>query len=378
LTVPALVFTPASSLPEQLVEWIDGPPPSAVQVVNEDAAGARPLHGFQPGDPTPAAQAVPTVQPNLPTPTPSPLRAPEPALAPRVAVGPPRQVDLAPQAVAAQQAAADLRWAGTGVVRSGGMPVYVRRVAGVDSRDDPRIADGSAVLISSSPPLVVGAQAWRAIRGLNGVVGWVPSGQLAVDGEASQSQSRSTSPNSSQDQSQSASPNANPHANPRQSQSTSTHPSQSQSQSQSPNANPSQSQGLRQPPLPRQGLSQAPAPSQGLRQPPLPRQGLSQAPAPSQGLSQPPPPSQGLSQPPPPSQGLRQPPPPSQGLSQRLAPSASSTAQSARGSIANTGGSGVVLRNSPNDGDRSHAGLMDGAQVSLLEYFGQRLDSCAR
>jgi SH3-like domain-containing protein len=32
--------------------------------------------------------------------------------------------------------------------------------------------------------LQVAGQPWRAIRGLNGIVGWVPNAQVAVDGEA--------------------------------------------------------------------------------------------------------------------------------------------------------------------------------------------------
>jgi SH3-like domain-containing protein len=41
-----------------------------------------------------------------------------------------------------------------------------------------------------------------------------------------------------------------------------------------------------------------------------------------------------------------------------------------RASIANTDGAGVVLRNSPNDADRTRSGLMDGAAVTVLERSG--------
>ena len=38
--------------------------------------------------------------------------------------------------------------------------------------------------------------------------------------------------------------------------------------------------------------------------------------------------------------------------------------------VANTDGSGVVLRNSPRDADKSHSGLMDGALVYVVERSG--------
>jgi len=168
LTVPAMLFTPASSVPRHLVDWVEGSPAQSLSITpNEDAATNRPLRGYQPGDPTPAAQAAPTIQPPT-TPTALPTRAP-------VANGP-----LAPNL---SMATANLRWAGSGVIRSGGVPVYVRRVAGIDSRDDPQIPDGSPVLVAAGPPTLVAGQQWRGIRALNGIVGWVPSTQLAIDGE---------------------------------------------------------------------------------------------------------------------------------------------------------------------------------------------------
>jgi SH3-like domain-containing protein len=72
----------------------------------------------------------------------------------------------------------------TGVIRGGGTPVFVRRAAGVESADDPLIADGGPVLVSAGGSLQVGGQPWRAVRGLSGIVGWVPSTQVSVDGEA--------------------------------------------------------------------------------------------------------------------------------------------------------------------------------------------------
>ena len=42
--------------------------------------------------------------------------------------------------------------------------------------------DGS-VLVSTGGSLQIGGQPWRAVRGLSGIVGWVPSAQVFVDGE---------------------------------------------------------------------------------------------------------------------------------------------------------------------------------------------------
>ena len=230
LAVPVLTLTPGSAVPQHIIEWIEGPPAqtrSGPQVVSDNAAANVPLRGYQPGDPTPAAEVAPTVKP-LAVPT--------------------RQVPPTPQPVVNAPPLNTLRWAGTGVIHSGGAPVTVRRVAGSDSPGDVPIADGSPVLVSSGPPLQVGSDQWRAIRGLNGVVGWVPAAQIAVDGEA---------------------------------------------------------------PI---YVGATPVPS----------------------------------------------------------PSAQGQAQAQRGVIVNTGGAGVVLRNSPNDADRTRSGLMDGAGVQVLEYSGSQ------
>lgn len=157
------MLVPGLNLPQRLVAWIDAPAPDLTHLTNDDAAVSRPMRGYKPGDPTPAAAtAVPTVKPYL-----VPTRAPT----------------QAPAAIAQVPSLTNLRWAGTGVISSGGEPVVVHRAPGVDNGDDPQLADGSPVLVSVGPPLQVGTDQWRAIRGLNGVVGWVPSGQLAVDGE---------------------------------------------------------------------------------------------------------------------------------------------------------------------------------------------------
>jgi SH3-like domain-containing protein len=166
LAVPVLTLTPGSSVPQHVIDWIEGPTSQQSVAVNTvDSAVNRPLHGYQPGDPTPSADLVPTIEP-FAEPTAAPTQVPPPA----------------PQVPA--PALANLRWAGTGVIHSNGVPVYVRRVPGVDSGADPQIADGSPVLISAGQPLTVGNQQWRAVKGLNGVVGWIPTSQLAVDGQA--------------------------------------------------------------------------------------------------------------------------------------------------------------------------------------------------
>jgi hypothetical protein len=53
--------------------------------------------------------------------------------------------------------------------------------AGIDSPDDPKLADGSPVPVSYGSELHVGGETWRAVRGLNEVAGWVPSAMVAVD-----------------------------------------------------------------------------------------------------------------------------------------------------------------------------------------------------
>src|SRR5881394_3121206 len=111
LAVPVLTLTPGSGLPQRFVDWIEGPPGASAefgQVSSDNAAVSRPLRGYRPGDPTPAPETAPTVQARgMPTarPTPPPVPVNAPALN-------------------------SLRWAGTGVIRSGGAPVLVRRAPG--------------------------------------------------------------------------------------------------------------------------------------------------------------------------------------------------------------------------------------------------------
>ncbi len=159
LAVPILTLTPAQEVPQRVAAWIEGPPPQAAPVRNDDPAMSRPQRGYKPGDPTPAAEAPPTLRP---------VAAPTP----------PAWVESAvPQTLAS---GTSLR---TGVIRSGGQPVYVRRLPAVESPDDAPIAEGSPVLVSAGGGLQVADQPWRAVRGLNGVAGWVPSAQVVVDGE---------------------------------------------------------------------------------------------------------------------------------------------------------------------------------------------------
>jgi SH3-like domain-containing protein len=162
LAVPVLTLTPGAELPQRLVAWIDGPSPHATEVRTEDAAISRPVRGYRPGDPTPAPEAPPTLRP---------------------AVVPTSAARIQPSIPQPLPPGASMR---TGVIRAGGQAVFVRRVAGVESPDDPMIADGSPVLVSAGGALQVGDQAWRAVRGLNGIAGWVPSTQVVVDGESPQ------------------------------------------------------------------------------------------------------------------------------------------------------------------------------------------------
>jgi len=158
LTVPVLTFG-GTDLPHRLASWIDGPPPQAVQA-GAGAPISRPTRGYKPGDPTPVRDATPTVE-AAPRPTP-------------VAQVPPSSVQVQPLPSGSTR---------TGVIRAGGAPVFVRRAAGVEGADDPQIADGAPVLVSAGGSLQIGGQPWRAVRGLSGIVGWVPSAQVAVDGE---------------------------------------------------------------------------------------------------------------------------------------------------------------------------------------------------
>jgi uncharacterized protein YgiM (DUF1202 family) len=53
-----------------------------------------------------------------------------------------------------------------------------------------------------------------------------------------------------------------------------------------------------------------------------------------------------------------------------IAATASATNTANHGTISHTDGVGVVLRNSPNDADRTTSGLMDGTPVTILERSG--------
>jgi SH3-like domain-containing protein len=157
LTVPVLALG-GTDLPQRFGSWIEGPPRQPAQ--GSVAAISRPTHGYKPGDATPAAEAPPTVEPALrPTPVPQ----------------------VQPAFVQPLPSGGSMR---TGVIRGGGAPVFVRRAAGVESADDPQLADGAPVLVSAGGNLQIGGQPWRAVRGLSGIVGWVPGAQVSVDGEA--------------------------------------------------------------------------------------------------------------------------------------------------------------------------------------------------
>jgi SH3-like domain-containing protein len=165
LTVPVLTLAPGMDLPHRFATWIDGP--QQTQAGANVAAVSRPERGYKPGDPTPAPDAAPPTIAPIGKPTAVPSQAVAQVVAQPLVQPPPSGSGTR-----------------TGVIRGGGTPVIVRRVAGVEQRDDPQLADGSPVLVSAGNALQVSGQAWRAVRGLNGIVGWVPSTQVVVDGEA--------------------------------------------------------------------------------------------------------------------------------------------------------------------------------------------------
>jgi SH3-like domain-containing protein len=163
LAVPILTLTPGMDLPHRFALWIDGPGSQSVGSSSAVDAVSRPRSGYTPGQPTPAVAAPPTLQP-VAQPTAVVVQAAQASLAP-IVQPPPGALH-------------------TGVIRAGGTPVYVRRAAGVESPGDPLITDGSPVLVSAGGVIQVAGQTWRAVRGLNGVAGWVPGAQVVVDGEA--------------------------------------------------------------------------------------------------------------------------------------------------------------------------------------------------
>jgi hypothetical protein len=164
LTAPVLFIAPGLDVPGHVAAWIDGPP-SATQVPTP-AVASRPVRGYVPGEPTQGPDAPPPTLVAPLTPTPVPPAPPPPPSTPTTAPLPLPTVSSAVR---------------TGVIRSGGAPVSVRRAAGIDSPDDPKLADGSPVLVSYGSELHVGDEVWRAVRGLNGVAGWVPSAMVAID-----------------------------------------------------------------------------------------------------------------------------------------------------------------------------------------------------
>jgi SH3-like domain-containing protein len=301
LTIPVLSMTTGFDVPQRVIAWIDSPGPRFAPLGNDNTAIARPRSGYTAGDPTPGAVAAP--------PTVAPLAAPTQTPVPAY------QIAAVPQ----NMPAGSLR---TGVVRGNGAPIYVRRVAGVVSPNDPVVADGSPVLVSAGGALQVAGDTWRAVRGLNGIAGWVPSSQVAVDGEAPPPAPVAVpaQPNTAQAQLGAPQPNQ---PNP---------PNQLQPQLQAPS----------QPPIPAQTQAQAQA------QQPIFVGGFQPGPSTTAQNGTSAAPNGGTS----------------------MAPPGTANANAARARIANTDGLGVVLRNSPRDADRSTRGLMDGAGVTVVEVSG--------
>jgi SH3-like domain-containing protein len=161
LSVPVVAFGPSAALdlPGRVGAWIAGPPREEPRV--QVAGVQRPLSGYVPGEPTPtqpaaAATVVPPAKPTAaPTQTPVPI---------------------------GEGAAGVPAGTRTGVIRSGGPGVWVRRSAGFGGASDPFLAEGSPILVTGTTEVRVGGEAWRSIRALNGIAGWVPSRAVAVDG----------------------------------------------------------------------------------------------------------------------------------------------------------------------------------------------------
>src|SRR5690242_8881112 len=124
LTVPVLTVAPGLDLPGRFSTWVQGPPPQSARLTTDNAAVARPVRGYVPGDPTPTPPASPpTLQP-VGIPTPAGQQRP-----PIISQPPPIGGTLR-----------------TGVIRSGGTPVFVRSAPGAETSADPQLADGSPVL----------------------------------------------------------------------------------------------------------------------------------------------------------------------------------------------------------------------------------------
>lgn len=159
LAVPFAVsggFVQASSA---LDAWLT---PSVTRVFDTRVPGeVRPARGYD------SARAVPTP---LPTALPKLEPAVVPTAAPVVAAPPP------------PSAAAGSLWQ-TGVVRTG-QGVQVRKAVNLTTPSDPVLPDGSAVLLSPNGVIRVGAETWRSVRGLNGIVGWIPESSVVLDGTA--------------------------------------------------------------------------------------------------------------------------------------------------------------------------------------------------
>lgn len=161
LTLPVLAFAPGLDMPGRVAAWVNGPDPTTQQRTANVPAVTRPVRGFVPGEPTPVEETPPPTLVAVVKPTPLPARP----------TAPPTLAGLPASGVR------------TGVIRSGGTPVPVRKAAGIEAANDPQLADGSPVLVSAGADLNVGGQPWRAVRGLNGIVGWVPSSFVSIDGE---------------------------------------------------------------------------------------------------------------------------------------------------------------------------------------------------
>jgi hypothetical protein len=130
-------------VPQRVVEWIEGPP-QAVQLVSEDAAGSRPLRGYQARDPTPAAEAVPTIQ----------ARA---------------QATVPPTPTGAAQAERGR------IANTDGSGVVLRNSPNDADRSRAGLMDGASVNL-----LEQSGSDWVHVRADNGQSGWVPARYVVI------------------------------------------------------------------------------------------------------------------------------------------------------------------------------------------------------
>lgn len=159
LLIPAVALgVVAPDTPARVAAWVAGPT-SLPTAVPESADSLRPVVGFVQGVSTPVP--TPSALPHL-SPPPQPTLAPPPPNPP-----PPPETSST---------------LASGVIHTtDGAPIRVRQAVNVASPSDPTLNNGAPVLISVGATIQVGGTTWQAVRGLGGILGWVPAQDVAVD-----------------------------------------------------------------------------------------------------------------------------------------------------------------------------------------------------